>query len=231
MKYYKKIISLLVINLGCAIGVQNAFATSTNAIKKDSMNDNAHVGTNIAQDNSSPQYLIQNTVNQVLQSIKNQKIGSLDGVSKMQKIGQIVDEKIMPNADLLTTTKMAVGPSWNKASEEQKTAIMKEFKKLLIITYSGALLRVNNQKVEYKPTNYLPTDTKVVVKSIIIEQGKSNSIDYKLHKVNDKWKVYDLNVVGVGLISSYKSEFAQQISNGGLDGLIKMLQAKNEPAK
>jgi len=208
----------LISTMGLLATTQFAFAiTPTN-------NTQNNISNSTTSNINAPDTLIKNVVNEVLDTLKNQK------GTNVKKINEIVNEKIMPHTDLETTTKMIMGPNWNKATPEQHNAIMQEFKQLLVLTYSGALSKAGDQKIEYKPLKILPTDTRAIVKSNIIEQSQTKSIDYRLHKVKGQWKVYDINVLGVGLVSSYKNDFAQQINTGGIDGLIKFLQNKNKKA-
>jgi phospholipid transport system substrate-binding protein len=169
--------------------------------------------------------LIKSIVSDVVDSIKKQKIGKNDTA----KIIDLVDKKIMPHADLETTTKMVLGQHWAKATLEQRKVLMQEFKKMLILTYAGALTKVENQTINYKPLRALPTDTKVIVKSSIVEKGEEKPIDYRLHKVNGEWKVYDINVLGIGLVASFRPDFNEQANKpSGIDGLIAFLQNKNK---
>ncbi len=176
---------------------------------------------------SAPDALVKNLVDSMIQSIKDQKLNQ-GQQSNYKKISELIEAKIMPHADLEATTKLAMGQNWEKATTEQRAAIMKEFKYLLIATYTAPFARFNDQQISYKPLRALPSDTKVIVKTTIVDQGETKSLDYRLHKVNQQWKIYDLTILGVGLVSSYKADFAAQINKNGIDGLIKFLQAKNK---
>ncbi|MFM2345143.1 MAG: hypothetical protein RLZZ210_1756 [Pseudomonadota bacterium] len=208
-----------VILLSNSVFANTATTATTNAT-------NPAVATTTAINASAPDTLIKGIVESVVSTIKQQKLNQ--GQGQIKKIAELIDSKVMPFADLETTTKMVMGQNWEKASVEQKASIMKEFKQLLIATYAGALSKVNDQQINYKPLRVLPEDTKAVVKSTIIDQGDTKSLDYRLHKVGGEWKIYDINVLGIGLVASYKADFNEQITKGGIDGLIKSLQTKNK---
>ncbi len=177
---------------------------------------------------SSPDGLIKGMVDNVVTSIKQQK---LNQGGQVKKIAELIDAKVMPYTDLETTTKMVMGPHWEKSTPDQRAVIMKEFKQLLIATYAGALTKVNDQQINYKPLRMSPADTKVIVKSTIIDQGDTKSLDYRLYKSGNEWKIYDINVLGIGLVASYKTDFNEQANKNGIDGLIRFLQAKNNSKK
>jgi phospholipid transport system substrate-binding protein len=182
--------------------------------------------TSVEASTTTPDGLIKNLVDSMIQSIKDQKLNQ--GQGNYKKISDLIEAKIMPYADLETTTKLAMGQNWEKATPEQRSAIMKEFKNLLITTYTAPFARFSDQQISYKPLRALPSDTKVIVKTSIVDQGETKSLDYRLHKINQQWKIYDLTILGVGLVSSYKADFAAQINKSGIDGLIKFLQTKNK---
>ena len=120
------------------------------------------------------------------------------------------------------------GRFWNQASPAQQQALVEEFKTLLVRTYSTSLTSYKDQKIDYKPLKMTPTDTDVVVKTLIIQPGaQSIPIDYSMVKNPTGWKAYDISVDGVSLVVNYRSSFAQEIQQGGIDQLIKTLQTKN----
>jgi len=172
----------------------------------------------------APDELVKQTVNDVLDTIRREKIQAND----IKKLSQLVENKVVAQADLETTTKMVVGSAWNQASPEQRQIIIKEFKQLLIETYAGALTKFSQQTVDYKPMRAMPGDTKVIVKTMIIDAGEPKAIDYRLHKVGNRWLVYDINILGIGLVASFKPEFSAQINKSGIDGLITFLKNKTK---
>jgi phospholipid transport system substrate-binding protein len=200
---------------------------STNAFANTVASASSTIASSTASINaSSPDSLIKGMVDNVVTSIKQHKLNQ--GQGQIKKISELIEDKIMPFADLEATTKMVMGPHWEKSTPEQRSLVMKEFKQLLIATYAGALSKVNDQQINYKPLRMLPTDTKAIVKSTIIDQGDTKSLDYRLHKVGNEWKIYDLNVLGIGFVARYKTDFNDQANKSGIDGLIKFLQAKNK---
>jgi phospholipid transport system substrate-binding protein len=139
-----------------------------------------------------------------------------------------VDSKIMPNVNFQRMTASAVGPAWRQATPEQRQRLQQEFKVLLVRTYSGALAQISDEQVQMKPMRSAPTDTDVVVRSEIRGRGDPIQLEYRLEKTDTGWKIYNLNVLGVWLVETYRSQFAQEINANGVDGLITSLAARNK---
>jgi phospholipid transport system substrate-binding protein len=175
---------------------------------------------------SPPDAMVRDLTNQVLEAIRADKGIQGGDVSRVQKL---VDEKILPYVDFQKMTQLAVGRGWRTATPEQRTALTREFRTLLVRTYSGALSQVKDHKVEMGPFRGQPADTDVLVRtSVVPTRGEKIQLDYRVEKQGDAWKIYDVNVLGVWLVENYKSQFAQQISAGGIDGLIKSLADRNQ---
>lgn len=152
------------------------------------------------------------------------------------KINAVVNEKVMPYVNFRRMTSAAVGPSWRKASESQRERLQQEFKALLIRTYSGALSQVKDQTITVKPLRAAEGDTDVLVRTEVNGKGDPVQLDFRLEKDAGGWKIYNLNVLGVWLVETYRSQFAEEINKGGLDGLIQALASRssmpaNVPAK
>jgi phospholipid transport system substrate-binding protein len=173
---------------------------------------------------ATPDGLVKYIVADMMNSIKADKEIQAGNISK---VIALVDAKIVPYTDFPKTTQLAMGKNWSKATPEQQKLIIAEFKTLLMRTYAGALTQVKDQTVTYKPFRMDPTDTEVVVKSSVMNKGDQVQIDYRLEKVGEAWKLYDINVLGAWLIEAYRGQFNNQISATGIDGLIKFLQDRN----
>lgn len=145
----------------------------------------------------------------------------------INKVMAVVDSKVMPNVNFQRMTASAVGPAWRQASPEQRQQLQKEFKELLVRTYAGALSQVSDEQVAMKPLRAAPTDTDVVVRSEIRGRGEPIQLEYRLEKTPQGWKIYNLNVLGVWLVETYRSQFAQEINAKGVDGLIASLSERN----
>jgi phospholipid transport system substrate-binding protein len=142
----------------------------------------------------------------------------------------VVDAKIMPNVNFQRMTASAVGPAWREATPEQRKRLQEEFKLLLVRTYSGALSQVSNESITMKPLRAAPTDTDVTVRSEIRGRGDPIQLEYRLEKTPGEgagWKIYNLNVLGVWLVETYRTQFAQEVSARGIDGLIATLAERN----
>lgn len=145
------------------------------------------------------------------------------------RIHEVIDGKLAPHFDFAHMTALAMGRNWRNATPAQQKELTDEFKQLLVRTYSGALSRYRDQKIEYKPLAAAPTATDVTVKTLVIQSGGGSpvTIDYSLAKTPEGWKAYDVIVGGVSLVTNYRDEFNEQVKSGGVDGLIKTLKAKN----
>lgn len=177
-----------------------------------------------AQNPDTPDGLVKLVVEDVMNTIKNDKaIQSGD----LRKINALVDQKILPHSNFQKTTQLSMGRNWAKASPQQQAQITQEFKTLLIRIYGGALAQVKDQKVQYKPFRAAADDTDVIVKTAVIGKGEPIQLDYRLEKTANGWKVYDINILGAWLVESYRNQFNDQISKGGIDGLIQFLQQRN----
>lgn len=149
----------------------------------------------------------------------------------VNKIMALVDNKVMPNVNFQRMTASAVGPAWRQATPEQQKRLQEEFKTLLVRTYSGALSQVNDQTISVKPLRASPEDKEVVVRSEIRGRGDPIQLEYRMEKTPGEgagWKIYNLNVLGVWLVETYRSQFAQEINARGVDGLIAALAERNK---
>ena len=147
------------------------------------------------------------------------------------KVVTLVDTRIMPHMDFQRMTASAVGPSWRQATPEQQKRLQEEFKILLVRTYSGALAQISDQTIVMKPLRGGPDDKEVVVRSEVRGGGDPIQLDYRLEKTPGQgsgWRIYNLNVMGVWLVETYKSQFAQEINAKGVEGLIDSLAARNK---
>jgi phospholipid transport system substrate-binding protein len=172
-----------------------------------------------------PDALIKMVVTDVMASVKSDPDIQKGNIPK---IVELVEKKIVPYTDMIRTTEMAMGPNWKKATPEQQNQLVMEFKNLLIRTYSGALSQLRDQTVQFKALRAAPDDKEVVVKTVVLGRGDPVPLDYRLEKTDKGWKVYDMNIMGVWLIEAYRNQFSNQISQNGIDGLVKFLQDRNK---
>ena len=172
-----------------------------------------------------PDALIKRVSAEVLDNIRTDKSVQ---AGDMTKVMSLVDSQIMPNVNFVRMTASAVGRSWRQATPEQQKKLQDEFKSLLIRTYSGALAQVKEQTVNVKLLRAAAADTEVVVRTEVLGRGDPVQLDYRLEKVGNTWKIYDLNVLGVWLVETYRTQFAQEINAKGIDGLIASLAERNK---
>lgn len=201
------LVQLLPISLAAVLGTGGAFAQATD---------------------EAPDAMIKRLSNEVLEIIKADKALQSGNVAR---IVEVVDSKIMPSVNFRRMTASATGPAWRKATPEQQARLQAEFKTLLVRTYAGALTHVNDKQIVMKPMRARPQDTEVVVRSEVRGSGEPIQLEYRMEKTPGQgfgWKVYDLNVMGVWLVDTYRSQFAQEINAKGLDGLIASLSERNK---
>jgi phospholipid transport system substrate-binding protein len=174
---------------------------------------------------TAPDALVRDLSNEVLNAIKADKALKSGDTNRVQKL---VDEKVLPYTDFQKMTQLSVGPGWRNATPEQRAALTREFRTLLVRTYSGALSQVSDHKVELRPFRAQPSDTDVIVRTqVVASRGDPIQLDYRLEKADGGWKIYDINILGVWLVENYKSQFSSQVNSSGIDGLIKTLADRN----
>ncbi len=174
----------------------------------------------------APDVLVNKITEEVLDIVRKDK--DIQNGNTRKAI-ELVDAKVLPHFNFQHMTALAVGKEWRKTTPLQQQQLTAEFKTLLVRTYSNALTGYKNQKVVYKPFKMNPGDTDVLVRTEVQQPGaKAIQLDYSLEKLDSGWKVYDVNVAGISLVTNYRDQFAQEIRNAGMDGLIQSVAAKNK---
>ena len=176
----------------------------------------------------APEVFIKRITNETLDIIKADKALRNGDVNKLT---QLVDDKLMPHVNFRRMTSLATGPAWRKATPEQQKRLQDEFKILLVRTYAGALSQVNDQVVVVKPLRPGQEDKNLVVNTEVRGKGDPIQLDYRLEKTPGEgagWMIFDLNVLGVWLIENYRTQFTKEINAGGIDALIASLVARNK---
>ncbi len=184
-------------------------------------------GSAWAQDEAADVF-VKRMSTEVLDVIKADK--SMRG-GDIAKVVALVDTRIMPHVDFQRMTASAVGPGWRQATPEQQKRLQDEFKILLVRTYSGALSQISDQVIAIKPLRAAPEDKEVVVRTEVRGSGEPIQLDYRLEKTPGQgtgWRIFNINVMGVWLVETYKSQFAQEINAKGVDGLIESLAVRNK---
>jgi phospholipid transport system substrate-binding protein len=182
----------------------------------------------LANAETTPDALVKQTADEVLTIIKNDKdIQS----GNQQKLYALIEEKILPNFDFDRVSRMVLGKNWKAATPEQQASFQKEFRSLLLRTYSSALGKYKNQVIEYKPLRVEPDAKNVSVKTQVLQAGgQPVAVDYSLVKSENGWKVYDIVIENVSLVTNYRSQFSDEIRQNGIDSLNKKLADKNKAA-
>jgi phospholipid transport system substrate-binding protein len=178
----------------------------------------------------APDALVRNVTSEVLDIVrKDKEIQS----GNTRKILDLVEAKVLPNFNFTRMTKLAVGKNWRQASSTQQSQLTDQFRTLLVRTYSKALTEYKSQEIVFKPFVMKAGETDVIVRSEIKQAsgGKPIPMDYFLEKDGNTWRVYDIEVSGISLVTTYRDSFASEIRSGGIDALISSLQAKNKPAE
>jgi len=177
----------------------------------------------------APDVLVKRVANEVQQIVKTDpKVQAGD----QQRIREVIETKLLPNFDFEKMTALAMGRNWRQASPEQQKQLIDQFRALLVRTYSGALSQYRDQVMDFKPMRGDPNAADVIVRSEVVRTGQVPvQIDYGMTKTASGWKVADVIVGGISLVTNYRDEFNEQIKNGGIDGLVKTLSAKNQGLK
>lgn len=173
----------------------------------------------------APDALVKRISREVLNKAKTDK--AIHSGSR-EHIRALVETTFLPNIDFQRMTSIAAGRYWRKATPAQKQELTKQFRLLLIHTYSGALSQVKDQKLQFRPLRASPTDTDVIVYSRVLQSGREPvQLNYRLEKHTTQWKIYDINLLGAWLVQTYRSSFSSEIRRSGMDGLIMKLTTKN----
>lgn len=174
----------------------------------------------------APDVLVKRVSQEILDLAKTDKQIQ---AGNQQRIMEVVQAKVIPHVNFQRMTALAAGRFWREATPDQQTALISEFRTLLIYTYSGAISQVRNQVLEFKPLRAAPGDDEVEVKSMVVQpRGEPIQLNYRLEKTAAGWKIYDVNILGAWLIETYKGTFASEIGKNGIDGLIKALAERNK---
>ena len=183
----------------------------------------------LAQTVETPDALVKRLSSDVIDTIKaDPELRS----GNIARISQLVDTVVMPNVNFRRMTSAAVGPMWRQATPEQRDRLMQEFKNMLIRTYAGALKQVSNERVVVKPLRAAPGDKDVLVRTEVVGNGEPVQLDFRLENTDGKgWKVYNLNVLGVWMVETYRTQFAQELNKSGIDGLIQALSNRTMAAE
>lgn len=184
-------------------------------------------GAAAAQD-LAPDALVRGISEDVLSAIRHDKAVQ---AGDARKLTALVEARVLPHFDFRRTTQIALGLHWRHATPEQQEELTREFRTLLVRTYSGALASYRDQAIEYRPLRMRPGDSEVTVRTLVRQSGAEPIvIEYDMERAALDWKVYDVRVSGISLVATYRSSFAEEVRNHGIDGLIQTLAAKNRSA-
>jgi phospholipid transport system substrate-binding protein len=173
-----------------------------------------------------PQQLVEQTTDKVLSTLSSRR-------AELEKdhnlIYALTNEIVVPHFDFITISKYVLGKYWRIASKDQKLRFIRAFRQLMVKTYAVAILEYDNNRIEYLPLRDDPAKADVTVRSEFYRPGKPPvSINYSLHRRGDEWKVYDVSVDGVSIVTTYRTSFATEIRQGSLDALIERIEKKNK---
>ena len=173
----------------------------------------------------APDTLVKRVTDEVLAIIRADK--ELQS-GNSRKVAELADAKVLPHFDFERMTRLAVGRSWQQANDAQKQALVKEFRTMLVRTYSTSLTAYRNQTIEVKPLKMAAADKEATVRTAVVQQGGPQiPIDYAMEKTDSGWKVYDVVIDGASLVTTYRGTFNDQVQRGGIDGLVKSLADRN----
>jgi phospholipid transport system substrate-binding protein len=173
----------------------------------------------------APDALVRQMSGEVIAAIKQD---SAIRAGDANRIAALVETKIVPHFDFRRITQVAMGANWRRATPEQQAELTREFKRLLVRTYSGALASYRDQGIEVRPLRAKADDVEVTVRSVVKQPGSEPiSIEYDLERTESGWKVFDVRVAGMSLVATYRSAFSEEVRNRGVEGLISLLASKN----
>jgi phospholipid transport system substrate-binding protein len=181
-----------------------------------------------AADSRAPDAVVKSTIEEVMRAIKTDTAAQAGDPDELDRI---VAQKFLPSTDFMRTTRLAVGSAWTRATPDQQQALFEQFQTLMAHTYAAQLAQIRGQGVQF---NYLPMPalpagaTDAVVRTVVLNNGDTMNIDYRLNKGAAGWKIYDINMMGAWLIGIYRQQFADQVAKGGIEGLLQFLKAHNE---
>jgi phospholipid transport system substrate-binding protein len=175
----------------------------------------------------APDALAKKVTEEVLTLIRSDKDIQAGSTSKVY---DLVETKVVPHFNFSRMTRLAVGAPWRQATPQQQQSLTNEFRTLLVHTYTSAFTQYRDQIIEYRPLKLQPSDTEVVVRSLIKQKGGADPIEvnYSMEKTDQGWKVYDVVIAGISLVQNYRSNFTSEIQKTGIDGLVQSLSAKNK---
>ena len=174
----------------------------------------------------APDALVKRVTDEVLAIIKADK--ELQA-GNQRKVVEVAEAKVLPHFDFARMTRLAVGRNWQQASDAQKEQLVKEFRTMLVRTYSTSLTAYRNQKIDVKPLKMAAGDKETTVRTAVVQQGGPQiPIDYAMEKTDSGWKIFDVVIDGASLVTTYRSTFNEQVQKGGIDGLVKTLAERNK---
>lgn len=184
------------------------------------------VGGAVRAQETPPDLLVKNVTLEVVDIVRADKdIQAGD----RKKVVALIEAKVLPHFNFNAMTASAVARHWDKASAEQKARLIDEFRTLLVRTYASSIAAYKDQKLDFRPLRAKPTDTDVTVTVRVMQSGAQPlQLEYDMEKRPNGWKVWDLRFAGISLVANYRAEFDNQVRDGGIDGLIKTLRAKNQ---
>jgi phospholipid transport system substrate-binding protein len=173
----------------------------------------------------APDALVKRISDEVIAAIRQDKELQAGNPAK---IHALVEAKVLPHFDSRRATQLAMGANWRRATPEQQEELVREFRTLLVRTYSGALANYRDQVIELRPTSVVPGDTEATVRSVVRQSGAEPiAIEYDMAKSESGWRVFDVRVGGISLVANYRTAFAEEVRNRGIEGLISLLSNKN----
>jgi ABC-type transporter MlaC component len=178
-------------------------------------------------DHRAPDQVLKETITNVMDAIRSDPAAAGDP----DRTYRIVQKQFLPSTDFMLTTQYAVGGAWARATPAQREALFKEFQTLLARTYAMQLTQIQGQDTRFRygaPARLSPSASDAVVKTTVATSGDTMAIDYRMHRTDAGWKIYDINMMGAWMIQVYRQQFAGQLARGGVDGLIKYLAAHNQ---
>ena len=182
----------------------------------------------LAQAPLAPEALVRKITDDVLAAVKQDKDLA---AGDREKALALAEQKVLPHVDFREATRLAVGRSWNSATPAQQERLVKELRAMLVRIYSNAIEVYRGQTMRVFPVRMEPGATDVTVRNQYLRPGRPPvPVEYALRKTSEGWKIYDITVENVSLVLTYRAEFDRVMRESGVEGLIKRMTEKNQPA-
>jgi phospholipid transport system substrate-binding protein len=174
----------------------------------------------------TPEALVEAVSTEVLDSIEADPAMRSGNHGRLQRL---IDDKVAPYVDFQRMTRLCVGIGWRSAAPEQRQSLVREFRTYAVHTYGGALSRVTDHRVTVRAVRSEPQDTDAYVRTVVAaSNGQAIQLDYRLERTPMGWRIYDMTILGISMVETFRNSFTAEVSRNGVEGLLRALAERNE---